>query len=124
VLIGLFQAWVPRHRIERHLGHEAGLRSHFFSVLLAGTTVGGLMVAFPVALALRQKGARYAVIFSYLETAGVVRIPMTLFEMHARLPPDDQRGSLPFLMLCYNRGRSPFVLQDRRANFSSFGGIR
>ena len=81
VLIGLFEAWIPRDRIERHLGHEAGFRSHFFSLLLAGTTVGGLMVAFPVAFALRQKGARYAVIFSYLGTAGVVRIPMTLFEM-------------------------------------------
>jgi uncharacterized membrane protein YraQ (UPF0718 family) len=81
VLIGLFEVWVPRHIVERHLGGESGLRAHLWSTILAGTTVGGLIVAFPVAFALRQKGARYAVIFSYLGTAGVVRVPMTLFEM-------------------------------------------
>lgn len=81
VLIGLFEVWVPQHRIERHLGTGGGLRSHLWSTLLAGSTVGGLIVAFPVAYTLRRKGARYGVIFSYLGTAGVVRVPMTLFEM-------------------------------------------
>ena len=81
VLIGLFEVWVPRHIVERHLGEESGLRAHLWSTILAGTTVGGLMVAFPVSFALRQKGARYAVIFSYLGTSGVAKIPMTLFEM-------------------------------------------
>lgn len=81
ILIGLFEAWIPQERIERHLGHGAGFASHFWSMLLAGSTVGGLMVAFPVAYSLRRKGARHAVVFSYLGTAGVVRVPMTLFEM-------------------------------------------
>lgn len=81
VLIGLFEVWVPRHIIERHLGDNSGIRAHLWSTLLAGTTVGGLIVAFPVAYALRSKGARYAVIFSYLGASGVVRVPMTLFEM-------------------------------------------
>ncbi|MFO7780355.1 MAG: hypothetical protein R6W94_01875 [Spirochaetia bacterium] len=81
ILIGLFEAWIPQEKIERHLGQEAGFASHFWSMILAGSTVGGLMVAFPVAYSLRRKGARHAVVFSYLGTAGVVRVPMTLFEM-------------------------------------------
>lgn len=52
ILIGLFDAWIPQEKIERHLGHEAGFASHFWSMLLAGSTVGVLMVAFPVALPL------------------------------------------------------------------------
>jgi uncharacterized membrane protein YraQ (UPF0718 family) len=81
VLIGLFEVWVPRDRVERHLGEKGGIVSHVWSVLLAGTTVGGLVVAIPVSLTLRRKGARFAVIFSYLGAAGIARVPMTLFEI-------------------------------------------
>ena len=81
VLIGLFEAWVPKHVVERHLGSEAGLLSYLWAFLLAGTTVGGLYVAFPVAYALREKGARLGVIFAYVGLSGVCRVPMTLFEM-------------------------------------------
>jgi uncharacterized membrane protein YraQ (UPF0718 family) len=81
VLIGLFEAWVPQHAIERHVGPDTGFRGHLWATLLAGSTVGGLMVAFPVAFALRGKGARFGVVFSYLGSAGVVRVPMTFFEI-------------------------------------------
>jgi len=80
VLIGLFQVWVKRETIEKHLGTGSGLRGHFFVILLAGSTVGGLYVAFPVAAALYGKGAKLSVIFSYLGAAAIVRIPMTIFE--------------------------------------------
>lgn len=80
VLIGLFEVWVPKHVVERHLGEQAGLRAHLWAILLAGTTVGGLYVAFPVAAALQRKGARLAFLFTYIGASGVCRIPMTLFE--------------------------------------------
>jgi len=80
ILIGLFEVWVPKHVVERHLGVQAGLRAHLWAVLLAGTTVGGLYVAFPVAAALQGKGARLAFLFTYIGASGVCRIPMTLFE--------------------------------------------
>ena len=80
ILIGLFEVWVPKHVVERHLGEQAGLRAHLWAVLLAGTTVGGLYVAFPVAAALQRKGARLAFLFTYIGASGVCRIPMTLFE--------------------------------------------
>ncbi|MDZ7723382.1 MAG: permease [candidate division KSB1 bacterium] len=80
VLIGLFKVWVKKETVEKHLGQRSGLRGHFWGILLAGTTVGGLYVAFPVAAALYHKGARLAVIFSYISAAAIVRIPMTNFE--------------------------------------------
>jgi uncharacterized membrane protein YraQ (UPF0718 family) len=49
-------------------------------VLLAGTTVGGLYVAFPVAYSLYSKGAKLSVIFTYLGAAAICRVPMTIFE--------------------------------------------
>jgi uncharacterized membrane protein YraQ (UPF0718 family) len=82
VVIGLFEVWVPREAIERHLG-EGGRRlpQWFWMVLLASTTVGGLYVSFPVAAALRHKGARLGLVLAYIGLSGVCRIPMTLFEI-------------------------------------------
>jgi uncharacterized membrane protein YraQ (UPF0718 family) len=81
ILIGLFDVWVPREVVERHLGSGTGLRAHLWSIALAATTVGGLYVAFPVSHALYQKGARVAVVFAYLGLSAVCRVPMTLFEI-------------------------------------------
>jgi uncharacterized membrane protein YraQ (UPF0718 family) len=80
ILIGLFEVWVKRETVERHLGKESGIRGYIWGVLLAGTTIGGLYVAFPVAYSLYNKGARLSVIFTYLGASAICRVPMTIFE--------------------------------------------
>jgi uncharacterized membrane protein YraQ (UPF0718 family) len=80
ILIGLFEVWVKRETIERHLGEGSGFRGYFWMILLAGTTVGGLYLAFPVAYTLYRKGAKLSVIFTYLGAVAICRIPMTIFE--------------------------------------------
>ncbi|MFP4430879.1 MAG: hypothetical protein ACLFPV_06485, partial [Spirochaetaceae bacterium] len=81
VLIGLFEVWVPREVVERHVGEGTGTLSYIWAILLAGSTVGGIYVSFPVAYALRQKGARLSFVLAYITLSGVARIPMTLFEI-------------------------------------------
>jgi uncharacterized membrane protein YraQ (UPF0718 family) len=80
ILIGLFDVWVKRETVEKHLGHGAGLVSYLWALLLAATAVGGLHVAFPIAYALHAKGARLGVVLAYLAGAAICRVPMTLFE--------------------------------------------
>lgn len=80
LLIGLFEVWIDKETIEKHLGENSGFLSYLWVIILASTTVGGLYVAFPVAAALYRKGARPRIIFSYIGTAAICRIPMTLFE--------------------------------------------
>ena len=80
VLIGLFEAWVNRETVEKHFGEKSGIRGYIWAVLLAGTTIGGLYVAFPVAYSLYSKGAKLSVIFTYLGAAAICRVPMTIFE--------------------------------------------
>jgi len=80
ILIGLFEVWVKRETVERHLGEESGVKGYLWVILLSGTTVGGLYLAFPVAYALYSKGAKLSVIFTYLGAAAICRIPMTIFE--------------------------------------------
>jgi uncharacterized membrane protein YraQ (UPF0718 family) len=80
VLIGLFEVWIRQKTVEKHLGRGSGPLSLVWSVLLAGTMVGGLHVAFPVAHALSVKRARLGVVLTFLSASGVCRVPMTLFE--------------------------------------------
>ena len=80
ILIGLFEVWVKREKVERHLGEESGFRGYIWAILLAGTTVGGLYLAFPIAYSLHSKGAKLSVLFSYICASAILRIPMTVFE--------------------------------------------
>jgi len=80
VLIGLFEVWIDRKTVEKHLGQESGARGYLWALVLSSITVGGVFVAFPVACSLHKKGASLGVIFTYIGTSAVCRIPMILFE--------------------------------------------
>lgn len=80
VLIALFDTWVRREQVERHLGTAGGIRGYLWAVLLAGVSVGGVYVMFPLAASLHKKGASLRVVFAYLGFAGICRIPMLMFE--------------------------------------------
>ncbi|MFO7814344.1 MAG: permease [Halanaerobiales bacterium] len=80
IIIGLFEVWVSRERIESNFGSASGFKRYIYAILLAATTVGGTFVAFPVANSLYHKGADYSSIFTYITAASLVMIPMTLME--------------------------------------------
>ena len=81
VLIGLFEVWIKKETIIKHLGKDSGFKSYVWVLILASFTVGGLFTAFPLAESLRKKGASLKVIFVYLGFSGIVRLPMTIFEI-------------------------------------------
>lgn len=80
MLIGLFEVWVPKETVEKHFGEGSGFMGYLWAILLAGTAVGGLYVAFPVAYALFRKNASLSIVFTYLGAAAITRIPLTVFE--------------------------------------------
>ena len=80
ILIGLFEVWVKKEVIEKHLGEESGIRGYAWVILLAGTIAGGLLVAFPIAYSLYNKGAKLSIVFTYIGAAAICRVPMTLYE--------------------------------------------
>ena len=80
ILIGLFEVWVKKETIERHLGQNSGFKSYFWGILLASTSIGGILIAFPISYALFNKGARLSVVFTYLGASAICRVPMTIFE--------------------------------------------
>lgn len=78
--VSLVLALVPQQTIARYLGGENTWLATLAGAL-AVAIVGGLYVSFPIAAALRHKGARLGLVLSYIGLAGVCRIPMTLFEI-------------------------------------------
>jgi len=81
ILIGLFDVWVPKEKIEKHIGKESGIKGTILVILLAMLQVGPLYGAFPVAYLLWKKGASIKNIFIYLGAYSTIKIPMLTFEI-------------------------------------------
>ncbi len=80
VLIGLFEVWVPKKTVEKHLGTGSGIQGYIWAIVLAGPMVGGLYVALPMAVTLYKKGAGLGVILTFIGASSLCRIPMLIFE--------------------------------------------
>jgi uncharacterized membrane protein YraQ (UPF0718 family) len=81
VLIGLFDVWFPREKVEKHIGKESGIKGALWIFLLAMLQAGPLYGAFPVAYLLWKKGASIRNIFIYLGAFSTLKIPMLTFEI-------------------------------------------
>lgn len=81
LLVGLFDVWVPKERIEAHIGRGSGLAGMFWVILLATVQAGPLYGAFPVAYILSKKGASVRNVFIYLGAFSCMKIPLITFEI-------------------------------------------
>jgi uncharacterized membrane protein YraQ (UPF0718 family) len=81
ILIGLFEVWVPKEIIEKHIGGESGIKGILWVILFAMLQVGPLYGAFPVAYIIWKKGASIRNIFIYLGAFSTLKIPMLSFEV-------------------------------------------
>jgi uncharacterized membrane protein YraQ (UPF0718 family) len=81
ILIGLFDVWFPKERVEKHIGQESGIKGTFWVILLAMLQAGPLYGAFPVAYLLWKKGSSIRNIFIYLGAFSTLKIPMLAFEI-------------------------------------------
>lgn len=81
ILIGLFDVWVPREKVVKHIGEESGIKGTFLVILLATLQAGPLYGAFPFAYLLWKKGCSVKNIFIYLGAYSTIKIPMLTFEI-------------------------------------------
>ncbi|MBU0630638.1 MAG: permease [Candidatus Margulisbacteria bacterium] len=81
LLVGLFDVWIPKEKIEKHIGHGSGIGGTLWVILLATLQAGPLYGAFPVAYILSQKGASVRNIFIYLGVFSAMKLPMLTFEI-------------------------------------------
>ncbi len=83
ILLGLLETWVPRETIIRNLGDTSGARGIALSIFMGAAAAGPLYVAFPVAVTMLKKGARFANIIIFLFSWSTLKIPLILFETSA-----------------------------------------
>lgn len=81
ILIGLFDIWVPREKIEKHIGADSGWKGTGLVILLASLQAGPLYGAFPFAYILWKKGCSIKNIFIYIGAFATIKIPMLTFEI-------------------------------------------
>ncbi len=81
IIVGLFDVWVPKEKIQRHIGQDSGIKGIAIVVLLAMLQAGPLYGAFPVAYMLWKKGASIKNIFIYLGAFTSLKIPMLGIEI-------------------------------------------
>ena len=81
ILIGLFDVWVPREKIEKHIGKGSGWKGTGLVILLAMLQAGPLYGAFPFAYILWKKGCSIRNVFIYLGAFSTIKIPMITFEI-------------------------------------------
>jgi uncharacterized membrane protein YraQ (UPF0718 family) len=81
IIVGLFDVWVPKEKIQKHIGQESGIKGITLVVLLAMLQAGPLYGAFPVAYLLYRKGASIRNILIYLGAFSSMKIPMLGIEI-------------------------------------------
>lgn len=81
VLIGFFSVFVSKEFISKYLGHASGIRGFVLSILLGALPTGPLYVAFPMAAALRKKGARTSNMLAFLTAWACIKLPQEMVEL-------------------------------------------
>ena len=81
ILVGLFDVWVSKEKVQKHIGKATGAKGIVLVILLAFLQAGPLYAAFPVAHILWKKGTSSSNIFIYLSAASIAKIPMLTFEI-------------------------------------------
>lgn len=81
ILIGLFDVWVSKEKVQKHIGNTSGIKGILLVMLLAFVQAGPLYAAFPVAYILKKKGTSSVNIFIYLSAYTMAKVPMLTFEI-------------------------------------------
>ena len=81
ILVGLFDVWFPKEKVEKHIGEGSGIKGTIWCILLAMLQAGPLYGAFPVAYLLWKKGCSIRNIFIYLGAFSTLKIPILTFEI-------------------------------------------
>ena len=107
LLIGLFEVWVDRSVIEKHLGENSGMKSHIWAILLASTIMAPLIVALPVAHSLAKKGARPSIVISFVGASTICRIHTILSATPSPSCSRNMAPSAPMILSASSRCTIP-----------------
>ncbi len=80
LMIGLLDVWVPRETMIRLMGEKSGIIGILIAFFLGTMTAGPLIAAFPVAMVMLKKGARYSNVLFFLMIWASSKLPILFFQ--------------------------------------------
>ncbi|MFP4078715.1 MAG: permease [Candidatus Izemoplasmataceae bacterium] len=80
ILIGLFDVWIERETVIRHMGEESGARGMALAFFLGAFSAGPTVAAFPLAMVMLKKGARYSNVLFFLMVWSSLKIPVVFYQ--------------------------------------------
>jgi len=81
ILIGLFDVWVPRATIIKLMGEKSGVRGMVLAFLLGALSAGPTIAAFPVAMVMLRKGAKYSNVLFFLMVWSSLKLPIVFYQV-------------------------------------------
>ncbi len=81
ILTGLFMVWTSKEMVVKYLGKSSGVKGILLAFLLGSLPTGPLYVAFPIAAAMLQKGAKVSSIVIFLSAWACIKIPQEMVEL-------------------------------------------
>jgi len=81
IIMGLFSVFVSRELVVKYMGKASGIRGIAVAIFFGALPTGPLYLAFPLAAALRSKGASISNIVVFLSAWACIKIPQELIEL-------------------------------------------
>ena len=81
LLIGLFDVWVPRETIIKLMGEHSGIQGMALAFLLGGFSAGPTIAAFPIAMIMLKKGAKYSNVLFFLMVWSSLKLPILFYQV-------------------------------------------
>lgn len=103
LMIGLLDVWVPRETMIKMMGDKSGLIGVVIAFLFGTFAAGPLVAAFPVAMIMLKKGARFANVMFFLTIWASAKLPIIFFQT-TTLGPEFTLYSNVTLILVYLLG--------------------
>ncbi|MBU1020499.1 MAG: permease [Firmicutes bacterium] len=81
ILIGLFDVWVPRETVVSLMGENSGIKGMALAFFLRALSAGPTISAFPLAIIMIRKGAKYSNVLFFLMVWGSLKLPIVFFQI-------------------------------------------
>ena len=81
IIMGLFSVFVSKELVVKYLGKTSGIKGILLAVFFGALPTGPLYIAFPLAVALKSKGASISNIVIFLSAWACIKLPQELVEL-------------------------------------------
>ena len=81
ILIGLFDVWIPRETIIKLMGEGSKTKGMVLAFVLGAFSAGPTLIAFPIAMMMLKKGAKYSNVIFFLMVWSSLKLPIVFYQI-------------------------------------------